>query len=240
MLRTINNYLHGWSIERAVHATARAILPFALIRLITPLYYGLNKYRFKIFRRPYIPQVSTTCYERRIREGFFEKYCQGKGIDIGYGGDPVTPTVRGWDIEDGDAHLMPGVADATYDFVYSSSSLEHMTDPEVAVRRWWQIVKPGGFLIISVPDRDLFEKKRTLPSRFSTDHKHFFLLDRDDPPDTMGLVQLIQRACEGAEILEARVLKDGYTITDPYKHADGEFFDEVIVSKGPVKPSTPH
>jgi SAM-dependent methyltransferase len=222
---------HAWTVERALHATARAILPFSLIKRITPIYYGLNKYRFRIFRRPYIPQVSTTCHDRRVREGFFEKYCQGKGIDIGYGGDPVTLDVRGWDIEDGDAHEMPGIADESFDFVYSSSSLEHMDDPTRAVAKWWKILKTGGYLIISVPDRDLFEKKRTLPSRFSTDHKHFFLLDRDDPPDTIGLVQLVRRTCPGAEIIEARQHTEGHTITDPYKHADGEFFDEVIVRK---------
>lgn len=230
-MTTNNNHVPKWTVERALHATARAVLPFALIKYITPLYYGLNKYRFKWWPRPYIPQVSTTCHDRRVREGFFDKYCRGQGIDIGYGGDPVTPTVRGWDIEDGDAHEMPGVADATYDFVYSSSSLEHMDDPVKAVTKWWSILKPGGYLIISVPDRDLFEKKKTLPSRFSTDHKHYFLLDQDDPPDTMGLVQLVQRTCPGAAILEARQHTEGYTETDPYKHANGEFFDEVIARK---------
>lgn len=224
----------SWSIERVLHATARAILPFPIIRQITPVYYGFNKYRFRLLRRPYIPQVSSACYARRVREGFFEKYCRGKGIDIGYGGDPVTPDVRGWDVEDGDAHRMPGVPDSSYDFAYSSSSLEHMADPELALRAWWRILKPGGYLIVSVPDRDLFEKKKTLPSRFSADHKHFFLLDRDDPPDTIGLVPLVRRACPGAEVVEARQLREGYTITDPYKHADGEFSDEVIARKPQV------
>jgi SAM-dependent methyltransferase len=237
-MSTSNNrpYPDGWSLERVLHATARAVLPHAIIKHITPLYYGFNKYRFKFVQRPYIPQVSTTSHTRRVREGFFDKYCTGKGIDIGYGGDPVTPNVRGWDIEDGDAHLMPGVADATYDFVYSSSSLEHMADPVKAVTKWWQILKPGGYLIISVPDRDLFEKKKTLPSRFSTDHKHYFLLDQDDPPDTIGLVPMIKRTCPGVEILEARQHTEGHTVTDPYVQADGEFFDEVIARK-PASPA---
>jgi len=226
---TGERFSRGWSVERVLHATARGLLPHSILRHITPIYYKLNQWRFRILPRPYIPQVSTICHARRVREGFFERYCQGKGIDIGYGGDPVTPTVRGWDIEDGDAHHMPGIADATYDFVYSSSSLEHMDNPEIAVRRWWQILKPGGFLIVSVPDRDLYEKKKTLPSRFSLDHKHFFLLDQDDPPDTIGLVQLVKRVCPGAEIVEARQHTDGYTDRDP---PDGEYFDEVIARKG--------
>jgi len=37
-------------------------------------------------------------HNRREREGFFEKYCKGEGLDIGYGSDPITPTVCGWDI----------------------------------------------------------------------------------------------------------------------------------------------
>ena len=207
------NHPKGWTFERALHATARFILPYAIIRNITPIYYGLNKYRFRFTQRPYIPQVSTTCHARRVREGL-RKVCQGKGIDIGYGGDPVTPDVRGWDIEDGDAHLMPGVADETYNFVYSSSSLEHMDNPVKAVSKWWKILKPGGYLIIAIPDRDLFEKKKTLPSRFSADHKHFFLLDHDDPPDTMAWCPwssgpaLAQRS-------EARQHTEGHTVTDP-------------------------
>jgi len=234
MVAMIDNSSKPRSFEAALHSFARAVLPFAVIRRITPLYYGLNKYRFKFTRRPYIPQVSSSCRERRRREGFFDKYCQGKGIDIGYGGDPVTPDVRGWDVEDGDAHQMDGVQDESYDFVYSSQSLEHMDNPEMALRRWWRVVKPGGYLIINVPDRDLFEKKKTLPSRFSDDHKHYFLLEHDDPPDTIGLVPLIKRTCTGAEIVEARVLNEGNTITDPYVHADGEFSDEVIARKPPV------
>lgn len=221
----------NWTFETALHGIARAILPFFIIRQITPIYYWLNRYRFRIFPRPYVPQGATRAHARRLREGFFEKYCKGNGIDIGYGGDPVTPDVRGWDIEDGDAHYMAGIADASYDFVHSSQALEHFQDPALAVTNWWRILKPGGFLIVSVPDRDLFEKKRTLPSRFSADHKHFFLLDRDDPPDTIGLVPLIKRVCPNAEIIEARQILDGYTITDPYKHADGEFCDEVIARK---------
>ena len=32
---------------------------------------------------------------RRAREGFFERYCRGHGLDVGYGGDPVVPGVVG-------------------------------------------------------------------------------------------------------------------------------------------------
>ena len=45
------------SFEATLHTFARAILPFAVIKYITPLYYGLNNYRFKLLSRPYIPQA---------------------------------------------------------------------------------------------------------------------------------------------------------------------------------------
>ena len=55
-------------------------------------------------------------FSRRVKEGFFQKYCQGEGIDIGvgridssYGEDPLLPGIRGWDKEDGDATYMHGI-----------------------------------------------------------------------------------------------------------------------------------
>jgi hypothetical protein len=40
--------------------------------------------------------------QRREQEGFFDRYCQGKGLDIGCGKDPLAGC-RGWDKADGDA-----------------------------------------------------------------------------------------------------------------------------------------
>jgi SAM-dependent methyltransferase len=112
----------------------------------------------------------------RERRGDFEKYLHGSGIDIG-GGDDVlvvlNGTVRRWDLEDGDAQLMSGVPDETYDFVYSSHCLEHMRDTEESLRNWVRICKTGGFLYVVVPDYVLYEKL-TWPSRFNPDHKQSF------------------------------------------------------------------
>lgn len=99
---------------------------------------------------------------RRECEGFFDAYCQGKGLDIGYGGDPVLPNVQGWDYEHGDAYQLRGLDDASFDFVCSAHLLEHLPDCELALRNWWRVLKPGGHLILYVPHRDLYEKKNTL------------------------------------------------------------------------------
>src|SRR4051794_15690432 len=82
----------------------------------------------------------------------------GKGIDIGCGRDPVFPGVRGFDVADGDANCITKFVSDTFDFVYSSHCLEHMHEPAAALAEWWKLVKPGGVLVVIVPDEDLYEQ----------------------------------------------------------------------------------
>jgi SAM-dependent methyltransferase len=168
---------------------------------------------------------------RREREGFFQLYVQGRGLDIGYGGDPVVPGCTGYDAVHGDAQYLKGIPDEAFDFVYSSHTIEHMVDPKVALQNWWRVLKKGGYLIVYLPHRELYEKKRTLPSRWNEDHKHFFLLDRDDPPHTLGVVPLLDRALGNPELVYAKECAEGHTITDPDLHSDGEYSIEVVLRK---------
>ena len=168
---------------------------------------------------------------RRIREGFFAKYCQGHGLDIGYGGDPVVSGVRGWDFEHGDAQLLRGIDDNEYDFVYSSHLLEHLPDTALSLQNWWRVLKPGGYLLLYLPHRDLYEKKKTLPSRFNHDHEHFFLPDQDDPPDTIGLLPLLQRLFDNAEIVYCKTCDEGYVNPGDEVQSEGEFSIEAVVRK---------
>ncbi|MBU2548804.1 MAG: helix-turn-helix domain-containing protein [Proteobacteria bacterium] len=170
---------------------------------------------------------------RRVRAGFFDKYCQGSGIDVGFGGDVLADNCQGWDVEDGDAQLLAAIPDNRFDFVYSSHTLEDLDRPDVALINWWRVIRPGGYLIIYLPHRDLYEKKTRLPSRWNPDHRRFFLLDRDDPPDTLGLIPLIERTLSGYDLLEAAVRDEGHTIDDPDVHSDGEYSMEVVLRKHP-------
>lgn len=125
--------------------------------------------------------------KRRFRDGqFHSKYFVGLGVDIGAGKDSVglyTKVFRGikkidsWDVQQGDAQYMKGIADNSYDFVHSSHCLEHMRDPSVALANWIRITKPGGYLIITVPEERLYEHGKW-PSRFNGDHKHSFSIHR--------------------------------------------------------------
>jgi SAM-dependent methyltransferase len=102
---------------------------------------------------------------------------KGYGIDIGAGNAGLNK-VGGfncyeWDTKDGDAQLMEGVPDNSYDYVHSSHCLEHMVDWQVALTNWIRILKPSGHLVITVPDWEMYERE-TWPSQFNPDHKWCF------------------------------------------------------------------
>ncbi len=115
---------------------------------------------------------------RAIRPPFFvDSFLRGKLLDIGAGDDLVCPWAEGFDVGDGDANVISRFRPVeSYDCVHSSHCLEHMISPASALREWWALVKPGGFLVIVVPDEDLYEQ-RHWPSLFNGDHKWTFRRD---------------------------------------------------------------
>ena len=124
---------------------------------------------------------------RRLRDAnFLNKYFIGHGLDIGGKPDPLDlytelfsrlASVRTWDREDGDAQVLAGVADEAYDFVHSSHCLEHLDDPREGLVNWLRVVKPGGHVVVLVPDEDLYEQG-TFPSTFNRDHRWTFTMHK--------------------------------------------------------------
>lgn len=152
----------------------------------------------------------------REASGEYRKYFSGQGIDIGGAPDPLETgmgEVVVWDKNQGDAEKMAGVADATFDFVYSSHLLEHVGNPVTAIRNWVRICKPGGHIFVAVPDFELYEKKR-IPSIFNRDHKHFFSLRKFNRvicvPDWL-------ESFAGVEIVLVRLNDVGYDHDAPVK-----------------------
>jgi len=101
----------------------------------------------------------------------------GEGIDIGCGLDPIMPSARPFDMEHGDANEISKFVETQYDYVFSSHCLEHMHNPQSAILEWWKLVKPGGHLIFTVPDEDLYEQGY-FPSLFNYDHKNTFTISK--------------------------------------------------------------
>lgn len=180
-------------------------------------------------------------FNRRIKNGFFEKYINDKKvIDIGVGridtfdgADPLTDWCDTWDKDNGNAENMDGVLDETYDTVYNSHLLEHLNNPILAINNWMRILKSGGYLIICVPHRDLYERKKTLPSNWNADHKFFILPDEEEAPDTKSLKKIITDGCFGYnyEIIEIEVHDSCTNLDKPNEHGDGEYQIQAIIKK---------
>ncbi len=159
---------------------------------------------------------------RSVDIDFLEQYFSGNGIDIGAGEDglsaymqlfPKINSVKNWDLVDGDAQFLPGVDDKSYDFVYSSHCLEHMVDPLIAIDNWLRVLKPGGHLIVTVPDEDMYEHG-VWPSKFNSDHKWSFTLYKPNSgmPKSINLTDLAKNFFDKAEIRRLAVLNREYKI----------------------------
>lgn len=110
--------------------------------------------------------------------GFLKKYFSGRVIDIGCGADLVADSAEPFDLPHGDAEKISSLRDIEgYDTVHSSHCLEHMSNVPEALAQWWSLVKPEGYMIIVVPDEDLYEQG-CWPSLFNTDHKATFRLKK--------------------------------------------------------------
>lgn len=155
-------------------------------------------------------------------------------IDIGAGKRPLKVPglhVRAWDKEDGDAHTMLCVGDCSYQTVFSHHCLEHLTDPIRALRNWSRILRPGGHLIVIVPHRDLYEKRRMLPSLFNPDHKTMWLPDCFDPPNTFSLLHIMREACPDLALVLLQVVSTGYMPMGIGEHPQGDFHIEIVMRK---------
>lgn len=123
---------------------------------------------------------SQESYERRVKNGFFNEYCWGKGLDIGFEGYsegclPIRPDATGVDVNypGYDGITLPFDSESQ-DYVYSSHCLEHISDWSKAISEWHRVVKIGGHIVTVVPHKFLYEKKENMPSRWNQDHKRFY------------------------------------------------------------------
>jgi predicted SAM-dependent methyltransferase len=119
-------------------------------------------------------------------------HCTGCGVDLGPGGDPITPHAIRVDLPQPYSHVgtlpvqLSGKAENLYwfrdgvlDFVYSSHLLEDYPDTEAVLREWLRVLKPLGNLIIFCPDEQVYRKHCAATGQgYNTHHVHVdFSLD---------------------------------------------------------------
>jgi SAM-dependent methyltransferase len=158
---------------------------------------------------------------RRSKDNIYAREIfKGNGIDIGGFPDPFTLTsylfplvnhVYIWDKEDGDATIMEGVESQSFDFVVSSHTLEHLEDPYTGLKNWWRILKNNGYLVVTIPDEDLYEQK-VFPSKFNLDHKSTFTIWKQDSwsPKSINVIDLINSLNPKPYIISIKLIEDGY------------------------------
>ena len=152
---------------------------------------------------------------------FLRTYLSGRVIDIGAGGDLVCAHAEGFDVADGDANTITRFRErGAYDAVHSSHCLEHMHDPAAALAEWWALVRPGGYLVLVVPDEDLYEQG-IWPSIFNRDHKSTFRLGKPDSwsPVSHDIRRLVE-ALPASEIVSAEIQDAHYDYSLQMKHGD--------------------
>jgi SAM-dependent methyltransferase len=172
-------------------------------------------------------------FGEKLRTGFFSTYMAGEVIiDVGYRGGyedavPILPHAVGVDMDfpGYDGVRLP-FADASVDTIYSSHMLEHVADYRATIRDWHRVVRPGGFIVCVVPHQFLYEKKRTPPSVWNTDHKRFYT--------PASLLREFEEALE-PNTYRMRHLRDNdgnysYEI-GPEAHAAGSYEIELVVQK---------
>jgi len=145
---------------------------------------------------------------------FFDTYLSGKVIDIGAGDDPVTSESEIFDLAEGNAEkISKYIQRNDYDCVYSSHCLEHIDDVNMATNNWWQLVKPGGYMIIVVPEETLYEQ-RIWPSLFAPPpigHQHSFRLNSETSwsPVSIDILDLVKKL-PNVKVISSQIHDNNY------------------------------
>ncbi len=113
------------------------------------------------------PPISETSKCR----GRLAQYCEGYGIDIGYGGDPIVPWAITIDMPrpytqvgdsplnlGGDARSLHWFTDEALDFVYSSHLLEDFKDTRHVLLEWLRVLAVGGNFILYGPVEQIYRE----------------------------------------------------------------------------------
>lgn len=110
--------------------------------------------------------------ETKAARPILAKFCEGVGIDIGFGGSAIVPTAITFDMNKGycdsleghrqilrgDCKSFPYICDEAFDYVYSSHLLEDFSYKELIpiLREWRRILRKDGLLITNCPDQQKF------------------------------------------------------------------------------------
>jgi predicted SAM-dependent methyltransferase len=110
-------------------------------------------------------------------------FCDGYGIDIGFGGDKIVPTAIGVDLEypyactgidevqlGCDARKLHYFNNEVLDYVYSSHTLEDFSNTVKVLKEWFRVIKKGGRLILVLPNEEKYQEYSAKMSEGTNEH----------------------------------------------------------------------
>src|SRR3546814_1757808 len=107
------------------------------------------------------------------------------------------------------------------------------------LRNWFRILKPGGHLIVTVPDEDLYEQG-IFPSAYNPDHKWTFTIWKiaSWSPKSRNPIDLVRSLGEAAEVLKLELLNATFRYSlprfDQTLTPTGECGIEMVIRKRPA------
>jgi SAM-dependent methyltransferase len=110
------------------------------------------------------------------------KYIKGVVYDMGCGPDKIIPGAIGVDGRRLDGvdvvHSDPStysynMDDYVCDTVFSSHFLEHLPDQWGAVKAWSDMIRPGGHLVLYLPDGRYYDNKENLEHMVDMNYEQF-------------------------------------------------------------------
>jgi predicted SAM-dependent methyltransferase len=118
-----------------------------------------------------------------------EHYLAGRLLDIGCGPEPILPGATGMNIPEHpgvlalsanpeSSDMRRSFQEGYFDSVFSSHCLEHIRAPILeTLSHWLHFVKPGGFLVLWLPDERYYVCYPENPKRRNESHLHYLTMD---------------------------------------------------------------
>lgn len=183
---------------------------------------------------------------------FVQHYFAGVGLEIGSPASamaanpslfPRITRVVPWQ---GDVGAVPGVEERSFDFVHAGYCLQNVANPPKTLARWLDLVKPGGYLVVTVPDEDL-EERGIWPSKIDPSRRASFTICKaaSGLPASVNVLDMVRTLASIAACERIAVVRDHHV--ERAKSADdavdseaslAERAIEIILRKRPVP--TPH
>ena len=176
---------------------------------------------------------------------FVQHYFAGVGLEIGERDSalaanvslfPRVARVVPWH---GDVADVPGVEELAFDFVHAGYCLQDVANPPKALARWLDLVKPGGYVIVTVPDEDL-EERGAWPSQVDPSRRASFTVCKASArlPASINVIDVVRTLAPIAACERIAVVRDHHVerVAAPADDAASlaERSIEIVLRKRPV------